>query len=194
MVVGATIEADSAVEGIYVTSGNLKVDGLVKGEIVCRGMLVVSDLGEVRGSVEASEIVLAGRLEGDVVCQGGFVVLPTGWLSGKVSAAEVSIQDGAYYAGELHLHNQRSEESSPRSEALMALLERRKGGGLSLADFANGTAEIESPALVPSELATASAEASTDDAHKDSELYEVAEEKEDESETSRETNATYATR
>jgi cytoskeletal protein CcmA (bactofilin family) len=132
---GATVEADSAVEGVYITSGNLQVDGLIKGEIVCRGTLVISEHGVVQGNVEASEIFLAGRLEGEVECQGSFVVLPTGWLSGKVSAAEVSIQDGAFYAGELRLQNQRAQEASPRSMILLDLLERRKESGLSLADL-----------------------------------------------------------
>jgi cytoskeletal protein CcmA (bactofilin family) len=140
--VGATIEADSAVEGVYITNGNLRIDGLVKGEIVCRGALLISEQGVVQGVVEASEVVLAGRLEGEVECQGGFVVRTTGWLSGKVRAAEVTIQDGAYYAGELHLHNQRAEESSPRSVALLELLERRKGAGLSVADLKNDAPEV----------------------------------------------------
>jgi cytoskeletal protein CcmA (bactofilin family) len=135
LVSGAVIEADSAIDGVYITGSNLKVDGLVRGEIVCRGELVISEQGVVQGKVEATRIILAGRLEGDVECQGGFVVLSTGWLAGKVRAAEVTIQDGAYYAGELHLHNQRAQEATPRSAALLELLERRKGAGLSLADL-----------------------------------------------------------
>ena len=35
-----SIRAESAIEGVYVSSGDLQVDGLVKGELLCRGKLV----------------------------------------------------------------------------------------------------------------------------------------------------------
>jgi len=152
-----SIEADSAIEGVYITSGNLQVDGLLKGEVLCQGSLFISERGVVQAIVEASEIVLAGRLAGEVHCDGSFVVLPTGWVSGKVTAASVIIHDGAYYAGELELRNERSQESSTRSTDLMEQLERRKAGRLTLGDLSRSL-DDSSGGLAPAAIAWPQAE------------------------------------
>ena len=135
------ISAGSAFDGVYVSSDDLQIDGMVTGEILSQGKLLISEGAIVNASVAASQIVVAGRLEGTIQCDGRIEVLPSGWVAGKVSAFAVVIQEGAYFTGELTMRSQRALEAPPKSELLGKLLNRREDGRLYALDFPITAAE-----------------------------------------------------
>ena len=97
----SVIDQFSTFDGSFVAERDLRIDGIVKGTIVCRGTLFVAEGATVNAHIEAENISVAGELTGDIDCRGRLRILPSGVLKGKVKTKALVIAQGAVYDGDL---------------------------------------------------------------------------------------------
>lgn len=100
------IDKHSSFDGLYRSTHNLRIQGVVDGEIDCQGTLTIDGDAKVRAKVVAQNVTVGGSLEGEVNCPGHFEILPTGRVVGKVVAGVLEIHAGAFYQGDLSMQNQ----------------------------------------------------------------------------------------
>ncbi len=105
------IDKHSSFDGLYRSTHNLRIQGVVDGEIDCRSTLTIDGEAKVRAKVVAQNVTVGGSLEGEVNCPGRFKILPTGRVIGKVVAGMLEIHAGAFYQGDLSMHKQRDQLS-----------------------------------------------------------------------------------
>lgn len=115
----SVVDRHSTFNGKYRSTRNLRVEGQMEGEIECQGTLTVAKDARVKGKVVAQDVTVAGVLEGEITCRGRLQVLPSGRVIGSATAARLSIQEGAYYEGELHMAREEKakEEKAPVDES-----------------------------------------------------------------------------
>jgi cytoskeletal protein CcmA (bactofilin family) len=107
------ITQDVVIEGSLVTSGELHIDGTVRGNIRARSC-VVDVQGVVEGEVVAEELFVRGRVIGPI--RGVHVHLYAGsHVEGDVINESIGIENGAYIYGSVR----RSED--PLSEPSMVM-------------------------------------------------------------------------
>lgn len=99
----SVIDQYSNFDGTYNSARDLRVEGQVKGNIVCKGTLHVAQGATVKASVEAEAISVAGELEGEINCRGRLELLPTGRAKGQISTQSLVIHEGAVYEGDLEM-------------------------------------------------------------------------------------------
>jgi len=93
----STLSADLQFEGNISGSGDLQVDGQVKGDVKV-GRLIVGETGAIEGSVNADYVEVRGRIVGAV--SGKQVKLvSTAYVDGDITAEQLSIDIGAYFQG-----------------------------------------------------------------------------------------------
>lgn len=97
----SVIDQYSTFDGSFVAERDLRIDGTVKGTIVCHGTLFVAEGATVDARIEAENITVAGDLTGDIDCRGRLRILPSGALNGKVQTRSLVIAEGATYNGDL---------------------------------------------------------------------------------------------
>ena len=97
------IDQYSNFDGTYNSARDLRVEGQVKGTIVCKGTLHVAQGATVKASVEAEAISVAGELEGEINCRGRLELLQTGRVKGEISTQSLVIHEGAVYEGDLEM-------------------------------------------------------------------------------------------
>lgn len=97
------IDRHSAFEGTFRTERDLRVEGDVKGSIICQGLVFVAQGATVDAAVEAENVTVAGDLNGEITCRGRLQLLPSGRMRGKVSTGSLVINEGAFYEGELQM-------------------------------------------------------------------------------------------
>ena len=97
----SVIDRYSSFDGTFTADRDLRIDGVVKGTIECRGTLLVAEGATVEATVDAENIAIAGELNGEIRCVGRLQLLPTGRLSGNVSTTSLVISEGAIYEGDL---------------------------------------------------------------------------------------------
>lgn len=99
----SVIDQYSHFDGTYNSARDLRVEGQVKGTIVCKGTLHVAQGASVKASIEAEAISVAGELEGEINCRGRLELLQTGRVKGQISTQSLVIHEGAVYDGDLEM-------------------------------------------------------------------------------------------
>ncbi len=97
------IDRHSTFDGTFRSDRDLRIEGDVKGTVVCQGLLFIAQGATVNANIEAENVTIAGDLEGEIACRGRLQLLPSGRLRGKVSTASLVINEGAYYEGQLEM-------------------------------------------------------------------------------------------
>ncbi len=95
----SVIDAHSTFDGRYETAHDLRIEGLVSGQIVCRGLLTIERDATVKAKLEANDACIRGRLEGDIVCSGKLELAATAAVVGTLRAGALVIQEGAALSG-----------------------------------------------------------------------------------------------
>lgn len=99
----SVIDQYSNFDGTYNSARDLRVEGQVTGNIVCKGTLHVAQGATVKASVEAEAISVAGELDGEINCRGRLELLQTGRVKGQISTQSLVIHEGAVYEGDLEM-------------------------------------------------------------------------------------------
>lgn len=93
--IGENIKIIGNIEG----KGNLRIDGIVEGDIIYNGNIVIGETGSVLGSVKSGDISLAGTINGNVVSQTKLVILPSGTLVGNAEVPSFIVHENAKFDG-----------------------------------------------------------------------------------------------
>ncbi|MGD9714549.1 MAG: polymer-forming cytoskeletal protein, partial [Thermomicrobiales bacterium] len=117
----SVIDQFSTFDGSFVAERDLRIDGVVKGTIVCQGTLFVAEGATVSAHIEAENITVAGDLTGDIDCRGRLRLLPSCVLTGKVKTRALVIAQGAVYNGDLTMVAAQAPpaESTPDEEPMV---------------------------------------------------------------------------
>lgn len=97
------IDRHSSFEGTFRTEKDLRIEGEIKGTVICQGLLFVAQGAKVNATIEAESVSVAGDLEGEVVCRGRLQLLPSGRVRGRVQTGSLVINEGAFYEGQLEM-------------------------------------------------------------------------------------------
>lgn len=94
------IGKETEFKGVLNSSGVLRIDGKVEGEIHHKGDLIVGETGTVVATViHARHISIAGQVKGNVEAEGKLELVTTGRLYGDIKVAGLIIGEGAVFRG-----------------------------------------------------------------------------------------------
>jgi cytoskeletal protein CcmA (bactofilin family) len=97
------VDRHSAFDGNFRSQRDLRVEGELKGNVICEGTLFVSEGATINATVEAEHVTVAGELTGEIRCRGRLQILPSGKVRASVSTGSLVIQEGALYEGQLEM-------------------------------------------------------------------------------------------
>jgi len=99
-----TIGKSMVVKGQITGSESIYIDGRVEGSISLAGnRITVGSHGVVAAHINASEIVVLGKVRGNLVASDRVNIRGTGSLIGDVVAQRISIEDGAFFKGDIDI-------------------------------------------------------------------------------------------
>lgn len=87
------------VEGAIVSSGSMRIDGEVEGQVQSAGDVFVGETGRVKAGVKAANLIIAGEVVGEVKVSGRLELLGTGKLYGDASMQSLIVEQGAVLEG-----------------------------------------------------------------------------------------------
>ncbi len=103
-IIGASVK----VEGTFVGSGDVTIEGQVVGNLKTSKDLKVREGALVKADVEAANLYVAGEIRGHVKCAGKLT--PTAKVFGNVETQTVSVAHGAVLHGKVTMSG---HESAP---------------------------------------------------------------------------------
>lgn len=94
------ISEGASIQGLFeLGTVNLRIAGLVKGDIVTEGRVVVAEDATVEGTIEAQSIRLEGFVQGDVYAEEKIVLCPSSEVHATLDADVLEIKPGADFIG-----------------------------------------------------------------------------------------------
>jgi cytoskeletal protein CcmA (bactofilin family) len=99
----AAIGASMRIKGEIHTQEELLVDGEVEGSVESQSLVTVGPKGKVRADIKAREVIIYGEVKGNVDVTHKLAIRERGSLVGDVTTAGISIDDGAYFKGNIDI-------------------------------------------------------------------------------------------
>ncbi|MFF2885367.1 polymer-forming cytoskeletal protein [Paenibacillus sp. NPDC057967] len=103
-------------EGKIVSEANLRIEGEYRGDIECKGDVIIGECGVARSNIMAQDVTLAGKLFGDIETKGRLIIAASGQLVGNVKAHSLIIQEGGMLNGSCHMELTSDNKHKPLSE------------------------------------------------------------------------------
>lgn len=95
------VDAHSTFDGKYETEQDLRVEGSVSGEVICRGLITIERDAAARAKIQTHDAEIRGRLEGDIVCTGRLLLTSTAVVIGTMTAGSLVVEEGASVSGKV---------------------------------------------------------------------------------------------
>lgn len=97
------IGADLVVHGTLSGKSDLRIDGVLDGQLRVEGTVTIGPEGSVVAPVRVGSLEVEGELRGDVVASGSVSVRAGGRLIGDVRARRICVDDGGSLQGGIEM-------------------------------------------------------------------------------------------
>ena len=105
------------VQGDIDTNGVIKIEGTVEGTIRGARQVLVGRQGEIKGDVNAREVVVGGRVDGTITASERVEIQGTSAVSGDIFTKSIVVLEGGRINGAVRMDDaSRSLGSIPRVE------------------------------------------------------------------------------
>lgn len=105
-----SIVQGTSVEGDIRSVSDIRIDGSIKGSLVCEAKLIIGPSGSVEGEVKCKNAVVEGKFEGDLTVTELLTLKESARVNGKIRYHKLVVQPGAALVGDVRLGDAKSSE------------------------------------------------------------------------------------
>jgi len=87
------------IEGKITSSGSIRVDGEIQGDIFSQSNVTIGEQGKVNGQINADDITIGGKVNGMVRAKSKLILDSKGDLKGDIFTKNLAIEAGAKFDG-----------------------------------------------------------------------------------------------
>jgi cytoskeletal protein CcmA (bactofilin family) len=87
------------ISGVVTGTGNFLVNGEIDGDCDVAGTITLARNGLWKGTIKATDVIVAGHVEGDIVAARKVEITDTARISGTVSGEAIAVAEGAVVEG-----------------------------------------------------------------------------------------------
>ena len=87
------------IKGDIISSGDIRIDGEMVGNLATKGKLVVGNNGKIDGQVQAANIEVAGFINGKVTAKELLNMKSSAKIEGDIVAGKLAVEPGAVFTG-----------------------------------------------------------------------------------------------
>lgn len=100
------------------TNGDLRVDGIIEGNITSKGKVVLGAGGSIRGTIKCASAELSGFFEGKIEVSELLTLKESSTLKGEMKVNKLCIEPGATFIGTCNMtdKNPRSNNNAEQSK------------------------------------------------------------------------------
>lgn len=90
----------TVIEGQFNSTENVRMDGMVKGEVKCSHRLVMGTTGKIEGKIYTQDATIMGTIDGEIHVKGTLHLKDTAKIYGTIHATFLVVDEGAVFIGE----------------------------------------------------------------------------------------------
>jgi cytoskeletal protein CcmA (bactofilin family) len=99
-------------EGILTSKQGIRIDGRIKGNVECEGLIIIGSEGRVDGEIVAHDVYIAGELTGNATARNRLEITEQGKVYGDITAAKLVVGPGVILEGKCHMIAQKDTLNS----------------------------------------------------------------------------------
>lgn len=93
------LSSGTVLTGNLVTQDDIRIDGVIEGNIISQGKIIIGNNGHVSGDIECLNLDLLGKVTGNIRCQEVALLRSSSNLIGDVFTQVLEIEPGAKFTG-----------------------------------------------------------------------------------------------
>jgi cytoskeletal protein CcmA (bactofilin family) len=98
-IMNTIIGKDTVLNGTLDVKGALRVDGVVKGKVLCTDTVTIGSSGVVEADVEALAVVVAGKVVGNLNASDKVELQAKADIEGDIKTKSMAVEQGAIFCG-----------------------------------------------------------------------------------------------
>ncbi len=87
------------ITGTISGTGSYLVNGEIDGDCDLDGTVTIAPNGLWKGTIKASDVIVAGQVEGDIIAAGKVEIMDSAHITGTVSGEAIAVAEGAVVEG-----------------------------------------------------------------------------------------------
>ena len=87
------------IDGNIKTDSSIRVDGAIKGKLICKNTVTVGDGGRIEGDIQAVNAIIGGQIKGKIIVSEKLVLESKSSLVGELKAKKLIIDEGSVFEG-----------------------------------------------------------------------------------------------
>jgi len=99
------LSGGTVLTGNLVTEDDIRIDGVIEGNIISRGKIIVGTNGTVSGDIECFNLDVMGKITGNIQCNEVVILRATANLTGDIKTRIIEIEPGAQFCGSCRMNN-----------------------------------------------------------------------------------------
>ena len=97
------IAEGTRIEGKFISTENVRLDGQIKGEVSISKKLVMGNNSFIDGNISTQSMAIQGKIKGNLTIVETLQLLPTANVEGDIKANALIVEEGAVYNGALNI-------------------------------------------------------------------------------------------
>ena len=95
----SVIAADVEITGTIKSTGSVRIDGKLDGELNCTGDAVIGKSATIKGNLAVNSATVEGTIQGNVTAQDRIEMKSSARVTGDIKAKRLSVEDGVTFIG-----------------------------------------------------------------------------------------------
>jgi len=93
------VSRDVKIEGKVTSTGNIRIDGEIQGDIFSKGDITIGEDAKVNGKINAIVITIGGKVSGIITAKDKMILDSKSYLKGDIFTKNLVIEEGAKFDG-----------------------------------------------------------------------------------------------
>jgi len=110
-----TIAQDTKIKGNIESNGDIRIDGILEGDLDCKGRVVVGPESKISGTIRCSSAEILGFVKGEIIVKDLLSLKGSASITGDLTMGKLSVEPGARFVGHCKMINEEyaSSETEP---------------------------------------------------------------------------------
>jgi cytoskeletal protein CcmA (bactofilin family) len=127
----------TVVEGKIKATNDIRIDGSIKGDLVCDAKVIIGPTGVVEGTIRCKNAVVEGRFEGIFSVAELLHIRETAKVTGEVSYGKLVVQSGAVISGSYKVAGENSNGAHKSADAAKVIANSKPSDAQNIAGKAH---------------------------------------------------------
>jgi len=117
------IGTGTQIKGDVISTGDIRIDGSLTGNLNTKGKIVIGETGKVKGEINCKNSDVSGKIEGKITVTDQLSLKTTSNINGDIIASKLAIEPGARFTGNCNMssnsvfqHAAKTEEKTQKEQ------------------------------------------------------------------------------